>query len=67
MNTTTTEDLAKGDVILYPHLTRTGAEFRPVTVSAIVEYPATRVLYFAEGGYGVSDRSATHEVVAPLA
>lgn len=59
MNTYTTEDVQVGDRILYPHQNRNGApENRPVTVAAIVEYPATRLLYFTEGGYGVTDRTA---------
>jgi len=60
-----TDDLTVGDTILYPVQQPDGSvrnEGR--TVSYIVEYPANRVLYFEQGGYGVSDRRARHIAVA---
>jgi hypothetical protein len=52
------DDVAVGDRILYPHQRRNGAPVdQPVTVCLVVEYPANRVLYFAEGGYGIADRT----------
>lgn len=66
MDTTTAirvDELEVGDRILYPHEQRNTAPIdKPVTVTRIIEYPATRVLYFTEGGYGVADRHVTFEL-----
>ena len=53
------DEVEAGIRVLYPHLTKTAIEDRPVTVSGIVEYPNTRLLYFAEGGSGIADRTVS--------
>lgn len=64
-NTIPVDDIVVGSRILYPHQVRKGScEDRPVVVSGIVEYPANRVLYFAEGGMGVIDRRVSVKTAA---
>lgn len=67
------DDLAQGDIVLTPVQAQiqttdavldAGTLSVPRTVANIVEFPATRVLYFTEGGYLIADRDGDIEVTA---
>lgn len=57
------DELVEGTRVLYPAQGPTGATtLEPMTVARAIDYPATRVLYFAEGGFGVADRTVELEL-----
>lgn len=57
-------DVIKGTTLLFPTWQGPTVTDQARTVAAVVEYPANRVLYFQEGGYGIVGRDITLKLVA---